>query len=185
MLLYANHKWPSMLSPSLWPYALRAAAVIENSVPLAKGDQSPIELFTGVEVSPKLKHFHSMFCPTYVLDNKLQGGKSIPKWQTRSRLGIYLGPSPNHSRSIGLVLNPRTGHVLPQYHIKQDDFFKTVTGKSTDFDAPEPIWKRLAGLDQDPTIGQGKTEGKSSKAFPSIRPARETPMQEGTPECQV
>jgi hypothetical protein len=51
---------------------------------------------------------------------------------------------------------------LPQYHIKQDDFFETATGKPTDFDTLEPIWKRLAGLDQDPTIGKGKTKGKSS-----------------------
>jgi hypothetical protein len=94
---------------------------------------------------------------------------------------VSINPSPNHSRSVGLVLNPRTGLVLPQYHIKQDDFFETATGKPTDFDTLEPIWKRLAGLDQDPTIGKGKTKGKSSKAFPSIRPARETPMQEGIP----
>ena len=92
-----------------------------------------------------------------------------------------MGPSPNHSRLVGLVLNPRTGHVLPQYHIKQDDFFETVTGKLTDFDAPEPIWKRLAGLDQDPSGGQGKGKGKTSMVFPSIRPARETPMREGIP----
>jgi hypothetical protein len=180
MLLYANHKWPTMLSPSLWPYALRAAAEVENSVPLFKGEQSPTELFTGVKVSPKLRHFHSLFCPVYVLDNKLQGGKSIPKWQTRSRLGINLGPSPNHSRSIGLILNPRTGHVSPQYHLKQDDFFETVSGKVTDFDAPEPIWKRLAGLDDlEPKLG--KTKVKATTTFPSIRPAREPPIQDGLP----
>jgi hypothetical protein len=40
-----------------------------------------------------------------------------------------------------------TGHVLsPQFHVKQDDFFETATGKATDFDSPEPIWKQLAGL---------------------------------------
>ena len=77
-----------------------------------------------------------------------------------------MGPSPNHSRSVGLVLNPRTGHVSPQYHIKQDDFFETATGKPTDFDAPEPIWKRLAGLDRDPSLGQGKAKGKASIVFP-------------------
>ena len=176
MLLYANHKWPKMLSPSLWPYALRAAAEVENSVPLFKGEELPIELFTGVKVAPKLRHFHALFCPVYVLDNKLQGGKSIPKWQTRSRLGIYMGPSPNHSRSVGLILNPRTGHVSPQFHVKQDDFFETVTGKSTDFDSPEPIWKRLAGLEPN-ELGKGHV----STTAPTIRPAREPPIPQGAP----
>ena len=84
---------------------------------------------------------------TYILDNKLQGNQAIQKWQARSRLGIYLGPSPNHSRSISLILNPRTGHTLPQYHVKHDDFFETVhPSKATNFDAPNPEWKYLTRL---------------------------------------
>ena len=81
----------------------------------------------------------------YILDNKLQGNQTIQKWQARSRLGIYLGPSPNHSRSISLILNPRTGHTSPQYHVKHDNFFETVNpNKTTNFDAPPPEWKYLA-----------------------------------------
>ena len=40
--------------------------------------------------------------------------------------GIYLGFSPNHSRSVALVLNPQTGLVLPQFHVKFDDMFETT-----------------------------------------------------------
>ena len=47
---------------------------------------------------------------------------------------------PNHARSIALVLNPRTGHVSPQFHVKFDDFFKTVHAKATDLDAPDSEW---------------------------------------------
>ena len=49
--------------------------------------------------------------------------KGAPKWRQRSWLRVYLGPSPNHARSVALVLNPRTGHVSPQFHVKFDDFF--------------------------------------------------------------
>ena len=59
---------------------------------------------------------------------------------------MYLGPSPNHARSVALVLNPRTGHVSPQFHIKFDNFFKTVQDKLTDLDAPNPEWKYLGGV---------------------------------------
>ena len=39
------------------------------------------------------------------------------KWKAWAWLGVYLGPSPNHSRTVHLILNPRTGHVSPQYHV--------------------------------------------------------------------
>ena len=72
--------------------------------------------------------FDSTFgCPVYVLDFKLQSpGISPPKWEPRSRLGIYLGKSPFHAGSVALVLNPKTGHVSPQYHLVFDDDFTTI-----------------------------------------------------------
>ena len=50
------------------------------------------------------------------LNEKAQGGKA-PKWQPRSRVGIYLGHSPTHAGSVAMVLNPNTLHVSPQYHV--------------------------------------------------------------------
>ena len=113
MMLHGLHKWSSMLSIHLWPYGLRMANDICNSTPCKGSDISPIELFAGVTVRPKLNHYHSFGCPTYVLDKELQAQKRLPKWCSRARLGIYLGPSPNHSRSVSLVLNPHTRHVSP------------------------------------------------------------------------
>ena len=63
-----------------------------------------------------------------------------------SGLGVYLGQSPNHTRSVALVLNLRTGHVSPQFHVKFDDFVETVQAKSTDLDTPDPEWKYLSGF---------------------------------------
>jgi hypothetical protein len=61
------------------------------------------------------------------LDSRLQSGiAGPPKWEPRSRLGIYVGNSPSHAGSVALVLNPRTGHVSPQYHVAFDDLFMTV-----------------------------------------------------------
>ena len=126
MLLFAVHKWPRMLSMALWPYALLTSNEVRSATPMENQTKTPMELFAQVAIAPKLKHFHTFGCPTYILDNKLQGNQAIQKWQARSRLGIYLGPSPNHSRSISLILNPRTGHTSPQYHVKHDNFFETV-----------------------------------------------------------
>ena len=113
-MLYAMNKWRKMVIINLWPYAMRHANDEANATPRKGQELSPLELFSGVQIAPKLRHFHAFGCPTYVLDNALRSGQEAPKWKERSRLGVYLGPSPNHTRYMALVLNPRTGHVSPQ-----------------------------------------------------------------------
>ena len=131
---------------NLWPFSIRHANDIANATPRKGQELSPLELFSGVQIAPELRHFHAFGCPTYVLDNALQSRQGAPKWKGRSSLGVYLGPSPNHACSIALVLNPRTGHVSPQFHVKLDDFFETVQAKATEFDATDPEWKYLSGF---------------------------------------
>ena len=46
-------------------------------------------------------------------------------------MGVYLGQSPQHARSVALVLNIKTGLVFPQFHVAFDDMFETV-GKGDD-----------------------------------------------------
>ena len=145
-LLHAMNKWKRMVITCLWPYAIRHANDIANATPRKGEEQSHLEKFSGVKVAPKLRHFHAFGCVTYVLDNALQSNQGAPKWKQRARLGIYLGPSPNHARLVALILNPHTSHVSPQFHVKFDDFFETVRDKSTDFDAPDPEWKYLSGF---------------------------------------
>ncbi len=78
----------------------------------------------------KDKHFpktqHPFGCPVYVLDAALHSGKGKPKWSEWSRLGVYLGYSPEHASSVALVLNLKTGHVSPQFHIVFDDKFNCM-----------------------------------------------------------
>ena len=123
-LLYTMHKWPLMIIANLGPYALRYVNDVANATPNKGEEISPLEKFSSVSVAPKLRQFHSFACPAYVLDNALQSGQGVPKWSSRSRLGVYLGASPNHARSVALILNPRTGHVSPQFHVKFDDFWR-------------------------------------------------------------
>ena len=164
MMLHALRKWSSMLSIHLWPYGLHTANNICNSTPRKDSSISPIELLSGVAVCPKLKHYHAFGCPMYVLDKDLQAQKNLSKWQSRARLGVYLGPSPNHSCSMSLVLNPRTGHMSRQFHVKHDEFFETVNGHHHNYDAPAATWKELSGL----------MATQYKKAVPStIKPLRE------------
>ena len=148
----------------LWLYTMRHANDVANATPRKGEELSPQELFSGVQIAPKLRHFHVFGCPTYMLDNALQSGQGTPKWKNRSRLGVYLGPSPNRTPSVALVLNPRTGHVSLQFHVKFNDFFETVQDKSTDLDAPDPEWKYLSGF----TMRKGPTKGGAKGGLDSL-----------------
>ena len=50
----------------------------------------------------------------------------LPKWQTRSLAGIYIGHSPFYALSVYLVLKTATGHVSHQFHVVFADEFYTV-----------------------------------------------------------
>ncbi len=50
----------------------------------------------------------------------------IPKWEPQARMGIYVGWSPSYGSNDALVLNPRTGHIFPQFHVVFDDNFTKV-----------------------------------------------------------
>ena len=86
----------------------------------------PIDRFIELNVAPSLRNMHSFACLVYALDSRLQSNKSIPKWQSRSRLDLNLGPSPRHTRNANLILNLQTETVSLQFHMQYDDFFETV-----------------------------------------------------------
>ena len=101
---------------------------------------------------PEPKFQRPFGCPVYVLDSALQseGGKK-GKWEDRSRVGVYLGRSPLHARSVALVLHLDTGRVSPQYHVHFDVSCQTMR-KSFGGKSPKSNWQRVCGF----TKGKGK-----------------------------
>jgi hypothetical protein len=144
MLLHAKRRWPKAVETYLWPYAIRMASDILRYTPRKDG-KIPMHLFSKTNVSPSKRHFHPFACPVYVLDSALQQGKgySKRKWTERARVGLYLGPSPQHARSIHLVLNLETGLVSPQFHVSFDDHFET-TRKGASALLPTSKWQEKA-----------------------------------------
>ena len=101
----------------------------------------PYKIFSGTKVVPKIHHFHSFGCPTYVLDSVLQSGQGAPKWKSCVWLGVYLGLSPNHAHSITLVLKkdglitltqPQSiDSILKDLHLQHNMKTKTTPAMST------------------------------------------------------
>jgi len=143
LLLHAKRHWPDYITTMMWPFALKEAAYRLNRLSLRSDGRSCEATFFDVDkdfIDPSI--YHSFGSPCFVLDSRLQSGVGgAPKWEPRSRLGIYVGHSPSHAGSVALVLNPRTGHVSPQFHVVFDDHFTTVPFMEKN-EVP-PHWSKL------------------------------------------
>ena len=129
MMIHATHKWKTHTTINLWKYALQLANQAYNNTPLlgrAEG-KTPTQLFTSTEVDDNPKHWHPFGCPGYVLTPQFRSGAHINhKWKQGSELGIYLGTSPVHHRTVALILNPQTGLISPKFHVFFNPEFTTV-----------------------------------------------------------
>ena len=128
LLLQGMRMWPEMISTYFWPFAVKAAAERHNKLHVDKDGNTPESKLYGIELEDiPVTTFHPLFCPVFVLDHRLHSaGGSIPKWEPRSRCGVYLGHSPLHAGNVALVFNPITGRVSPAYHVVFDDTWSTV-----------------------------------------------------------
>ncbi len=145
-LIHANRRWPNAIDAHLWPYAIRLASDAYNEAMGRDGSPSPLEKFSKSPVEPNSRFWQPFGCPCYVLDAALQSDKAIKhKWEERSRVGIYLGRSPQHARSVALVLNLETGHVSPQFHVVFDPSFQTI---KCSFGGQPPVshWQAKCGF---------------------------------------
>lgn len=140
MMIHSALYWPDSHDLSHWPMAVNHAVWILNNLP---GDDglSAEEKFSGQKLFnyDHLRSTHVWGAPVYVLDPALQNGSKLPKFKARSRQGQFLGYSPEHSSSVGLILNRQTGRISPQFHVVYDDYFQTVRGladtREVDLDA--------------------------------------------------
>ena len=140
MLFHAMLSWSTHVTTHLWPFAIKHAIDLHNATPNNSG-LSPMELFTGLKSSFDFSKFHTFGSPAYVLEPTLQSGHKIPRWNPRSKLGVYLGKSAEHAGNVSLILDPSTSYVSPQFHVVHDDDFTSVLRKRVDILPPD--WDKL------------------------------------------
>jgi hypothetical protein len=134
-------KWPSAITVNLWPYTIRYMNDVNNYVPRRNEHQSPIELFSSTTLNKRLNQFYHFGCPVYVLDHNLQSGKrSGMKWRDRVRVSVNLGFSPQHAKTVHLVLSLTSGCVSPQFHCTFDSNFETLK----EYEIPLSLWQEKA-----------------------------------------
>jgi hypothetical protein len=133
MLLHQAIHWPDQTRLDLWPFALEHSVYLWNHLPKKDSLMAPVELFTGSTfiVYNHIARARVWGCPVYVLDPNLQDGTKLPKWDPRSRRGMFVVVSHSHSSTNRCILNLRIGNVSPQYHVVYDDLFTTVPNGET------------------------------------------------------
>ena len=142
LLLHASAHWKDGIDSTLWPMAVTYATYLYNHLPNAHG-LCPADIFTGSTVPRhRLKDIHVWGCPIYILDPQLQAGQKLPRWEPRSRRGVFMGFSNLHSSEVPLVLNLDTGSITPQFHVVFDDLFSTVSSVEREHDPPDN-WDQL------------------------------------------
>ena len=127
----------------------------------------------GTKVSKNPKHWYHFGCPVFVLVDQLQSGSIWHKWRSRSHIGIYLGRSPLHSRTVALVLHAQTGYVSPQFHVKMDPSFHSVR-EATRQEQVKILWPVKTGFISEQT----RIDTKKAKPVVSTRrPPVRAPIQ--------
>ena len=158
VLLHVKQRRLDAISENLWPYTFVLFSEIRKWAPRSADCRIPYHLFCHTEwEKPSLKHLHTYGCPAFVLDKTLQNVSMPNKLMNRSRMGIYLGPLPNHAHSVHMTLSLQTGRVSPQFHVYFDDMFETIREP---MGVPQSYWQnktRLQGI----TAQKGGTRANS------------------------
>jgi hypothetical protein len=141
MILHASMHWKDLIDASLWQMAVNHAIHIYNNTP--KKGVTPADIFTGSTVPRHhLLDLHVWGCPAYVLDPQMRQGRKLPRWQPRSRRGVKLGLSLQHSSEVPLVFNLQTRSIDTKYHVVFYDQFTTVSSIEREIDPPSH-WEHL------------------------------------------
>ncbi|KAI2507935.1 hypothetical protein MHU86_6468 [Fragilaria crotonensis] len=109
----------------------------------------------------------------------MQSGQKLPKWEVRLHMGVYLGKSMQHARTVALVLNLKTDHVSPQFHVTFDPKFETVRQSLGNL-SPLSEWQKLCGFKatspsrlqgiKQPAQAQGLQDGVPFMEFDLVEP---------------
>ena len=110
----------------------------KNRIELNTKQLTPQESFSGVSSLPHAPGHHTWGCFIFVLEDANHSGLGTFKLEPHSRVDVYLGHSPYHAGNVALVLNLKTGHCSPQFHVIFDDDFSTVS--YLDSSTPPPNW---------------------------------------------
>ena len=83
LVLHDQRHWSEYITTIFWPFALVAAADRMKNLHVDMHGQTPeMNSSKTIGSSTRLRYFHTVGCPVYILDARIQsfGGGGSPKW---------------------------------------------------------------------------------------------------------
>ena len=100
------------MSTMFWSFSILAFVECHNLWRMGDDDCTLMMRMLRLTEFPDLKLEHTFGHSIYVLDSRLQSSSiGLSKWDTRTKLGIYVGRLPYHAGLVALVLNPRISNM--------------------------------------------------------------------------
>ena len=107
MMIHGELRWTDTSEHIICTMAMSHDFHLQNHTPYISSGMSPEEVLTRSKSSHSdLQNSPTWGCPEYVLEPRLQDGNKFTKWMSRSRRAQYLGVSPLHASTVGMVRNP-------------------------------------------------------------------------------
>ena len=99
---------------------------IANYTRFTSNGRLSISVFSKSNAILNVKDEHTFGCSIFILDNSLQNGYKILKWDPCIHIRVYIGKSLFHAGSISLIMNATTRLISLQFHYIYDDNFTTI-----------------------------------------------------------
>ena len=118
MMIHSVLSCPEHNESDIWTYVIIHVAYFHNDTPHMLSRLSPTEVCSRSKSSHRYSIYdHPWVCPMYVLQPWIQGGGKLPMWESGSRRGQYMGVSPLHAGTVGIIRNLNTDRTSTQFHV--------------------------------------------------------------------
>jgi len=91
LIMHMTNKWPEVITPHLWPYAIRLANKVRNHSPSSRNGLIPLAAFARTCKIPDSIHLHTFGCPAYILMPELQAKRKLDKWSQSREQSSFRG----------------------------------------------------------------------------------------------
>ena len=127
LILDTTGLWLEDLRTILWTNSFKAVLQSYNRIDIHEDGSTLKKHLSGVEFQIFLEHYQTWGLSLFFVEYLLQAvPERSPKWEPRSRSGVYLRNYTFNEGYVEIVLNIINGDVIPPFHVVFNEIFCTI-----------------------------------------------------------